>query len=79
MSKGGETVVITDRGRPVARLEPILPDIDHAGRRERPTRAGRLRAATDPLSMDAYSGPLVELPAGCSIVDTVIDERRSGW
>ena len=77
--KGGETIVITDRGRPVARLEPIPPDADPGGRRERLTRPGLMRAAAETLPEDVLAGPLAELPAGVSAVDAVISERQSGW
>jgi prevent-host-death family protein len=77
--KAGEVVLITDRGVPVARLEPIATSIDNSGRLERLSRAGLARPATRTLPREFLEGPTVESPEGTSAVDEVILERRSGW
>jgi prevent-host-death family protein len=53
--RGGSPVLIVDRGRPVARLEPVTdgPDAEHGGRLSRLVRDGIVRprraaAARDP-------------------------------
>jgi prevent-host-death family protein len=76
--RAGETVVITDRGRPVARLEPMsaLPDPD--GRLARLERAGVIRRGTAPPPLDLLRQPAPKLPTGVSIVEAVLEERRSG-
>ena len=76
--RAGETVLITDRGVPVARLEPVATSEDPVGRLERLTRAGLVRPGTGELSEDLLAGPTVSAPEGVSLVDLVIEERRSG-
>jgi prevent-host-death family protein len=77
----GETIVITDRSRPVARLEPIAASesVGHdEGRLLRLERAGVIRRGR--------GGPLSEIlkidpprpEAGGDIVTAVLDERRNG-
>jgi len=72
--RAGESVVVTDRGQPVATIEPIRADGDDAARLVRLERSGLVRPASKsppPLS--------AELPAPTgSAVDVLIDERRSG-
>ncbi len=77
--KAGETVMITDRGVPVARLEPVSTAADPSGRRERLVRAGLMRIGSAPLSPSVLADPTTDLPAGVSLVDAVLDERRAGW
>lgn len=77
--RAGETVLITDRGVPVARLEPVATSNDPTGRVERLTRAGLMRPGTGDLPADFLDGPTTSTPDGFSLVDAVIEERRSGW
>ncbi len=77
--KAGETVLITDRGVPVARLEPVSTSLDPTGRIERLSRAGLVRPGTGVLSEALLAGPSAEAPKGVSLVDIVIEERHSGW
>lgn len=76
--KAGETVVITDRGIPVARIEPMVQDAGANGRLARLERAGIVRrgSAPPPIELIAEAGP--ELPPDVSIVEAVLDERRQG-
>lgn len=77
--RAGESVLITDRGVPVARLEPMAdyPDLD--GRIARLERAGLVRRGAAPVRLDQLSRPAPKLRAGVSVVDAVLEERRSGW
>lgn len=77
--RAGETILITDRGVPVARLEPVATSSDPTGRVERLTRAGLMRPGSGAPSEELLAGPTVAAPEGVSLVDLVIDERRSGW
>lgn len=77
--RAGETVLITDRGVPVARLAPVATSSDPTGRVERLTRAGLMRPGTGAPSDELLAGPTVAAPDGVSLVDLVIEERRSGW
>lgn len=76
--RGGETVVITDRGRPVARLEPVVSSGDQPGRLLRLERAGvvRIGRSAPPVALIRRPGP--RLADGVSAVDALLDERRDG-
>ena len=43
------------------------------------TRAGLMRPGTGVPSEDLLAEPVTHAPRGVSLVDLVIDERRSGW
>ena len=79
--RNGETVLITDRHRPIARLEPAAgteeagPD---EGRVARLERAGVIRRSQrPPLDEILTVAPPAPL-AGGDAVAAVIEERRSG-
>lgn len=76
----GETVVITDRGRPVARLVSALTGAaeDPEGRLARLERRGGLRRATapPPRSLVLKKLPKVKRPAG--VLEALLEERREG-
>ncbi len=76
--RAGESVLILDRGRPVARLEPVATQRGAAGRLQRLERAGILRAAVAAPPIDLMRKPAPTLAAGASAVATLIEERRSG-
>jgi prevent-host-death family protein len=76
--RAGETVVILDRGVPVARLEPVTPSIDVSGRLRRLERAGIIRARRSEPRLDILDRPGPPLAPGASAVDVVLDERRTG-
>jgi prevent-host-death family protein len=73
----GETVIIEDRGVPVAKLEPMMSmgKTDVEGRVARLVRRGVLREPTAPPAKELLAGPLPKLPDGISIVDILIEER----
>ena len=76
--KGGEPVLIVDRGRPVARLEPITGGEEGgpSGRLARLIRDGVLR----PRRTVAPSAVFSSAPpsSGASALGTLLDERREG-
>ncbi len=76
--RAGESILITDRGRPVARLEPVTAMGETDGRLLRLERAGSLRIgqAAPPIDLVRQTGP--RLPDGASAVDALIAERREG-
>ena len=76
--RAGDSVLITDRGVPVARLEPMAQYPDPDGRIARLERAGIVRRGTGPVSLEEL-GPPPKMPDGVSLVETVLEERRSGW
>ena len=77
----GETVIVTDRGRPVARLEPVTgsdePGVDD-GRLVRLERAGVVRRGRghrlDEIARFQPPAPA----AGGDIVAALLGERSSG-
>jgi prevent-host-death family protein len=76
--KGGSAVLIVDRGRPVARLEPVSRDDDTEGRLSRLVRDGivRPRRAAPPRTL--LRSPPPRAADGASAVDALIVERREG-
>lgn len=78
--KGGSPVLIVDRGRPVARLEPVTaalgPDPD--GRLSRLIRAGVVRPARTPPPHSLFTEQPPRLSPGASAVAALLAERREG-
>ncbi|HZU90718.1 MAG TPA: type II toxin-antitoxin system Phd/YefM family antitoxin [Stellaceae bacterium] len=77
--KGGSPVLIVDRGRPVALLEPVTGDREgEDGRLSRLLRNGlvRPRRAEPPRALFTSQPPRAN--AGASAVDALITERREG-
>ena len=77
--KAGETIVILDRGVPVARLEPVTTrSDDDEGRLDRLERAGVIERRGGPLPAWLLDTPPVPLAEGVSAVTLLLEERRSG-
>jgi prevent-host-death family protein len=78
--KAGSPVLIVDRGRPVARLEPVTGGAENEqdGRLSRLLRDGvvRPRRGDPPLALFRSQPPRVR--AGASGVETLTRERREG-
>jgi prevent-host-death family protein len=73
----GDDVLITDRGRLIARLVPVGSDAREESRREILLRTGRLRAPTQRLPKDFLTRTLPADPDGRSM-QAVLDERGEG-
>jgi prevent-host-death family protein len=76
--RSGESILITDRGRAVARLEPIVTPSDATGRRQRLERAGLAQGGRNLPPLHRIQRPAPRLAAGASAVQAVLDERRAG-
>ena len=77
--KGGESVLIVDRGTPVARLESAVgAETDPEGRISRLERAGVVRPARKPPSAALLSSAPPPAANGASAVCALVDDRRSG-
>ena len=77
--KGGESVLIVDRGTPVARLESAVgAETDPEGRIARLERAGVVRPARKPPSAALLSSAPPPAANGASAVGALVDDRRSG-
>jgi len=76
--KAGESILILDRGTPVARLEPIVGSGASDGRLARLERAGIIRrgVAAPPVDLIMQPGPRV--PPGASVLEALLEERREG-
>lgn len=74
--RAGESVLIVDRGRPVARLEPAVSADDPEGRIARLERAGIVRSGSGRLpDLDPHPPRARD---GASIVAILLEERREG-
>ena len=72
-------MLIVDRGRPVARLEPVTSGV--APDDERPARlvrAGFVRARSGKPARAALSSPPPQAKVGSSALAALLDERRDG-
>jgi prevent-host-death family protein len=77
--KGGSSVLIVDRGRPVARLEPVTTAGAHPeGRLSRLTRDGVVRPGRAPLPRALIATQPPHPAPGASVVAMLIEERREG-
>lgn len=77
----GAPLLIVDRGRPVARLEPVsglLKGGDVEGQLARLERAGVLRRGRGVLSPEFLNRGLPRPVRGSSAVAAVLEERRDG-
>jgi prevent-host-death family protein len=76
----GETILITDRDRPVARLEPVgsARPAEVEGRLGRLERAGVLRLGRGGLIERIVSQPAPRPKKGASAVAALLEERESG-
>jgi prevent-host-death family protein len=76
----GETVVITDRGRPVARLISALTDAaeDPEGRLARLERRGGLRRAVSPAPRALILKTPLKTPKPSGVLAALLAERHDG-
>ena len=78
--KGGSPVLIVDRGRPVARLEPVPNSLraDEDGRLGRLVRDGIVRPARGAVPKALIASQPPRPKAGASGVRALIEDRRAG-
>jgi prevent-host-death family protein len=74
--KAGEEVVVTERGRPVARLVPVGEAHAPEGRVAMLVREGRIRPPTGPLSLRPVEA-LPKDPHG-RVLEALLEERAEG-
>ena len=77
--KAGESIVVTDRGVPVAVIEPMSARVDVDDRLARLERAGIIRRGTGEPPIELIRTPGPKVREGYSLVDAVLEERRTGW
>jgi len=77
--KGGSPVLIVDRGRPVARLEPVTGgDSNQDGRLSRLVREGVVRQGRTSLARGFFKSDPPRQKKGASALPALIEERREG-
>lgn len=76
--RAGEAIVVTDRGIPVAVIEPVHGRVDVSGRLSRLERKGHLRRASSPPPVALLCVPGPAVVGDTLAVDAVLEERRSG-
>jgi prevent-host-death family protein len=77
--RGGDSVLIVDRGIPVARLESAVgSDLDGDGKIARLERAGAVRAARKPPATELLAQRPPTPRRGQSAVNVLLEERRGG-
>lgn len=77
-ARAGEGVVVTDRGRPVARLVGLEGEGALEGRVAELVRAGLARRPRRPLDPGFLQRPRPADPDGRSL-EAVLEERAEGW
>jgi len=79
MTRAGEDVLITDRGRPVARLTPLDErETDIPAHLLEMERRGEVRIGSGRLPEKTRGRPQAKAKAGYSVVQTLIEERGEG-
>ena len=76
--KAGDAVTITDRGTPVARLEPVAGGDGQDGRLKRLARAGIVRVPDHADARVALAAVAAAPETSVSVVAALLEERRSG-
>lgn len=77
--RGGAEVVITQRGRPVARLGPLGGSVGEQGRLAELVRAGLVRAPLTPLDAGSFLASPRPVDAAGRSLEAVLEERADGW
>ncbi|MFN2315915.1 MAG: type II toxin-antitoxin system Phd/YefM family antitoxin [Gemmatimonadales bacterium] len=73
----GDEVLVTDRGRLIARLTPVQESDSEGSRREQLLRSGQLRAPSAPLPADFFDRAPPLDPEGRSLA-VLLEERGEG-
>jgi len=78
--RGGSPILIVDRGRPVARLEPVTAgsESEQGGRVSRLVRDGIVRPRRGVEHRALFRSQPPRANAGASVVDALIKERQEG-
>lgn len=77
--KAGESVTITDRGVPIAIVEPYTTPSEVGAQMIRLARSGLARLGTGVMPPELLERPVHRLPAGSTLLEAVREERESGW
>jgi len=77
-AKAGEEIVITERGRAVARITPIRPGDDADSDRNALVRAGILQPAKREIPRRFWTGQAAARDPKGRVLAGLIEERREG-
>ena len=75
--KAGEEMLITDRGRPIARIVPVSPSDSIEERMDDLERRGLLKRGTGKLPEDFWEMPRPKDPEGL-VLKGLLQEREEG-
>jgi prevent-host-death family protein len=78
--KAGEEVLVTEHGRPIAKIVPLPSEVPEAAIEEL-VRAGGLRLPTKPLDVEEFLRqlrPEVPVEGGDLLLEAFLEERRNG-
>lgn len=75
--KGGQQVVVTDRGRPVAVLAPLPERMAEDARLQELAAAGLIKLG-GPIPEDFWDLPMPADPKG-EVLKALLEERGEGW
>jgi prevent-host-death family protein len=78
VARNGEDVIVTDRGKPVARLTGLSGSLHLTERLEVAIRRGVLRPPAGQLPADFWKRPRPQDPEGRSL-RAILEEREEGW
>lgn len=74
--RAGESVLVLDRNRPIARIEPVRGKEEREGRLARLEAAGLVRLPTQPIPIELLK---VEAPVSKeSVLNALLEERSEG-
>ena len=78
--RAGEELIVTDHGKPVARIAPIPVPGDTESRLRMLVRTGQVRPpeVEGGVDMELILALRPRVP-GAGIVDALLEERREGW
>ena len=75
----GEEILVTDHGKPVARLIPYhARPGEYAECLQRMAKEGLVRLPKSPIP-PAFSWPLPQVKSSHSVLDALLQEREEGW
>jgi prevent-host-death family protein len=77
--RSGESILVTDRGIPVAVIEPVSELSDAELRLAALERSGLVRRGRAPFPEALLATPGPRLASGVSLVSDLLEERASGW
>ena len=76
--KAGEEIVVTERGRAVAKLVPLAGQAHRSARRERLIREGLLLPGRGRLRSALRKPPAGDLRVGRGVLQALLDDRGQG-